>query len=91
MRSSGRTIRRENERLRVPISIRYVCLLLRTLDSLVVRLATGVRAQNASRLLPEAERDWQWIDICLAPPAAFVPLPVQLAMMNPAKGYGELV
>jgi len=43
------------------------------------------------RLLPQPFGDWQGIDFQILPPGRFIAGLVQLPMMAPAEGYGELV
>jgi hypothetical protein len=43
------------------------------------------------RVLPELERDWDWIDLELLPPSRLTTRPMKLAMMDPAKRDGELI
>jgi len=43
------------------------------------------------RLGPEACRDGKWIDPLFFPPGALIAAPMQLTMVQPANGNGELV
>jgi hypothetical protein len=44
-----------------------------------------------SRVPPQSERDWKWIDVELLPPCGLVPRPMKLAVMDPANRDAELV
>ena len=47
--------------------------------------------RDRMRLSPEVCRDGKWIDALFVPPGALIATPMQLTMMQPANGNGELV